>query len=100
MTLGGCGSNATDAHLSTIPARDLRNHTSSVLRQVSEGEPVMISLNGLPVAELNSIPSTRRLSLSRAEFLAQLVGRQADAVLRGDLRDLGDVTTDDLGPIR
>jgi len=86
--------------MTTIPARDLRNHTASVLRQVSEGEHVMISLNGLPVAELIPITSTRRLSLSRAEFLAQLEGRQADAALRDDLRELGDETTDDLGPIR
>ena len=100
MTLGSCGSNATFAHMSTISARDLRNHTSSVLRQVSEGEHVMVTRNGLSVAELIPITSTRRLSLSRAEFLAQLVGRQADPTLRDDLRDLEDETTDDLRPPR
>ena len=86
--------------MTTISARHLRNQTSSVLRQVSQGEHMVITRNGLPVAELVPISSTRPLSLSRGEFLAQLVGRQADATLRDDLRDLEDVTTDDPRPIR
>ncbi len=43
----------------TVPQRELRNHTAEVLRRVEQGERVQITVNGHPVAELGPIESRR-----------------------------------------
>lgn len=83
--------------MTTVAARDLRNRTAEVLRQVAAGTPVTITVNGAPVADLTPHRSARRASLQRAELLA-LLAVQADAGLRADLDRLVGETTDDLGP--
>lgn len=82
--------------MTTIAASDLRDHTAEVLRQVSDGTSVTVTVNGTPVAAISPVRPGRRQFLSRAD-LADLLGRrQADPGLRDDLDDLAGDTTDDL----
>lgn len=39
----------------SVPQRELRNHTAEVLRRVEQGERVQITVNGHPVAELGPL---------------------------------------------
>ncbi|MDQ3358330.1 MAG: type II toxin-antitoxin system prevent-host-death family antitoxin [Actinomycetota bacterium] len=84
----------------TVASRELRNHTAEVLRQVSEGARVTVTVNGTPVAEIGPLRSTRRRSMSKRDLLDMLARRRADPGLRDDLADLAGDTTDDLDPIR
>lgn len=42
-----------------IPQRELREHTTEVLRRVEQGERLEITVNGRPVAELGPIDTRR-----------------------------------------
>lgn len=85
--------------MTTIASRDLRNHTADVLRQVSGGTHVTITVNGMPVAEISPVRSTRNQFLSRADLVEIITLRQADAGLRDDLEALAGDTTDDRDPL-
>lgn len=85
--------------MSTIASRDLRNHTAEVLRQVSGGTPVTITVNGLPVAEIRPVQSARGQFLSKAMLIEIMTRHQADPGLRDDLAALAGDTIDDLGPL-
>ena len=85
--------------MSSVASRELRNDTAGVLRRVEQGEDVIITVSGKPVAQLIPFPNRRRTSLPRAEFLKRLTRAQADPGLRADLDELAGDTTDDLGPI-
>lgn len=82
-----------------VASRELRNATAAVLQRAQDGEEVIITVRGKPVAQLVPIRAKRRRPLTRAEFLAQLPRIQADPALRADLAGLAGDTTDDLGPI-
>jgi prevent-host-death family protein len=86
--------------VANIASRELRNDTAGVLRRVKEGEEVVITVNGEPVAQLISMPERRSFFLSRDQFLQRLATAQADPALRDDLDRLAGDSTDDLGPIR
>lgn len=85
--------------MTTIASRDLRNHTADVLRQVSGGTHVTITVNGTPVAEISPVRSARKQFLSKADLIEILTLRQADPGLRDDLKLLAGDTTDDLEPL-
>lgn len=78
-----------------IPARELRNEVSAVLRRVEAGERLRITLNGRPVAELVPLPR-RPTSLSWNDFQRALEGSRADAGLGAQLTQLFPDTTDDV----
>ncbi|WP_298992793.1 type II toxin-antitoxin system Phd/YefM family antitoxin [uncultured Pseudokineococcus sp.] len=85
--------------MTTVSSRHLSERTAEVLRQVAEGTPVTVTVNGSPVAEISPVRAGRRQFLSRAD-LAELLGRhQADPGLRTDLDALAGETTDDLDPL-
>lgn len=84
--------------MSTVAARDLRNHTADVLRQVSGGTTVTITVNGLPVAEISPVRSARRQFLTKADLIEVVTTCQTDPGLREDLATLTGETTDDLEP--
>lgn len=86
--------------MTEVGARELRNHTAEVLRQVQEGVRVTVTSRGRPVAELTPIRRERRRPIARAELVRRLGRVQADPDLREQLRDLAGDTTDDLGPLR
>lgn len=85
--------------MTTVAARDLRNHTADVLRQVSSGTHVTITVNGMPVAEISPVRSARKQFLSKADLIEIIQLRQADPGLRDDLEALAGDTTDDLDPL-
>lgn len=79
-----------------IATRELRNDTAGVLRRVSAGEQVVITVNGKPVATLAPFAPARRRWLKRDELVQRLRTSQADPGLREDLARLAGETTDDL----
>lgn len=84
----------------TVASRELRNDTAGVLRRVSEGEELTITVSGRPVARLVAVREPRRHWLPKRELLSRLARAAADPGLRADLDRLAGDTTDDLGPIR
>lgn len=80
----------------TVASRELRNETRQVLDRVRDGEEVVITVNGRPVARISAVEA-RDTWTPRHRFLARLV--QADSGLRDDLDRLAPDTTDDL-PLR
>lgn len=84
--------------MSTVASRDLRNHTADVLRQVSGGTTVTITVKGTPVAEISPVRSVRRQFLTRADLIEVMTSHQSDPGLRADLARLAGETTDDLEP--
>ena len=78
-----------------VPSRELRNNTRGLLDRVAAGETVTITVEGRPVADLRPVGARPRW-ISRAELLERLEGRQADAGLRRELREIAPDTTDNL----
>jgi len=82
--------------MTTVASRDLRNHTAEVLRQVSDGTRVTITVNGRPVAEIGPVQATRPLFLTKTQLTLLISKHQADAGLKDDLERLAGDTTADL----
>jgi prevent-host-death family protein len=78
--------------MTEIPARELRNHVSEVLRRVEAGEELLVTVSGRPVATLVPISRSRPRFLPAAEVLGW---PKADAGLRAELREMLSETTDD-----
>ncbi|CCG01592.1 type II toxin-antitoxin system Phd/YefM family antitoxin [Blastococcus saxobsidens] len=81
-----------------VPARELRNDVSGVLRRVQAGERLRVTVSGRPVAELVPLPS-RQPSMAWDHFVRHISGGLADAALADDLAALLPDTTDDV-PVR
>lgn len=83
-----------------VASRELRNDTAGLLRRVEEGERIVITRRGKPVADL--IPHREEQSrwLAPDEVIEIVTKFSADPGLRDDLDRLAGETTDDLGPIR
>lgn len=82
-----------------VASRELRNNTADLLRRIEDGEEIVITTRGKPVAALVPLPAERRRWLPRAELVRRLAVAQADPGLRADLARLAGETTDDLGPL-
>ena len=78
-----------------IPARDLRNNVSAILRRVEAGERLRVTVSGRPVAEIAPLRA-RPHSMSWEAFLAGSEDWQADPELARDLAELLPETTDDV----
>jgi prevent-host-death family protein len=89
---------ATLAPMADIPARDLRNDVSAVLRRVERGESLRVTVSGRPVAELVPLPSRPR-SVTWDTFLRDSDRWRADPEFAQELANLLPDTTDDV-PIR
>ena len=81
--------------MSDLPARELRNNVSGVLRRVEAGERLRVTVNGRPVAELVPLPR-RPASLTWGEFVRDAEDWRADPGLSVELRKLLPDTTDDV----
>ncbi len=81
-----------------IPARELRNDVSAVLRRVEAGERLRVTVSGRPVADLVPLP-VRRQTMSWTAFQEHLAGGRADPALHHDLAKLVPDSTDD-SPVR
>ena len=73
--------------VSDVSARDLRNHTSAVLRRAEAGERLRVTVSRRPVAQLGP--------LERATWVS---GGAMERVLREAPADAG--LLDDLAPLR
>jgi prevent-host-death family protein len=82
-----------------VATRELRNHTADLLRRIEDGDEIVITTRGKPVAALVPLAERRRRWLPRAELGRRLAAAQADPGLRADLARLAGETTDDLGPL-
>jgi prevent-host-death family protein len=81
--------------MTDIPARQLRNDVSAVLRRVEAGERLRVTVNGRPVAEL--VPLVNRpSSIGWEEFVEGDADWRADPELAAQLRELLPETTDDV----
>jgi prevent-host-death family protein len=81
--------------MSDIPARELRNDVSAVLRRVESGERLRVTVSGRPVAELVPLPERPR-SIPWDTFIRGSERWRADPGLLRQLADLLPGTTDDL----
>jgi prevent-host-death family protein len=82
-----------------VSVRELRNHTSEVLRRVEAGEPATVTVDKRPVARLVPLRwEGRPRFMPTAELFARLaeIGGGADPGLRDELREMLPGTTDDL----
>ena len=78
-----------------VPARELRNDVSAVLRRVEAGAHLRVTVSGRPVAEL--VPLAERPRSIRWEaFIKGVEDWRADPGLRRDLAELLPETTDDV----
>jgi prevent-host-death family protein len=84
-------------HMADIPARELRNDVSAVLRRVERGERLRVTVSGRPVAEL--VPLGRPRAMSWEAFVEGSERWLSDPGLARELKDLLPETTDDI-PIR
>ena len=78
-----------------IPARELRNDVSAVLRRVEAGEHLRVTVSGRPVAELVPLPKRPR-SIPWDAFIQGSERWRADPGLTKELAELLPGTTDDL----
>jgi prevent-host-death family protein len=79
-----------------VSVRDLRNHTSEVLRRVEAGEAVTVTVDRRPVARIIPL-AKRRPSMPSGEFFARLAeSGGADPGLRDELREMLTQTTDEI----
>ena len=76
-----------------VSVRELRNHTSEVLRRVEAGERLRVTVDRRPVAELAPLPA-RDVWVPRERVLRALT--RADPELRDELADALPDTIDEL----
>ena len=69
----------------TISQRELRNDSSAVLREVQAGRVLIVTRNGVPVAELRPVPARRFVPRSVIADAARRAPRVDAARLRADL---------------
>jgi prevent-host-death family protein len=77
-----------------VSARDLRNHTRDVLERAERGEPVRITVNRKPVAELRPIDD-RPTWVSGKAMEHAISSAPADPGLLDDLRPLREQVVED-----
>ena len=83
-----------------VASRELRNDTAGLLRRVEDGERIVITRRGRPVADLvPHRPATSRW-FTPDEVMEVVEHSSADPGLADDLKRLVGETTDELGPIR
>jgi len=78
-----------------IPARELRNDVSAVLRRVEAGERLRVTVSGRPVAELVPLAARPR-SVPWDTFMHDADRWRADPGLTRELAELLPETTDDV----
>jgi len=74
--------------MSTVASRQLRNRTRSLITRAKNGESIIITVDGQPVAELRAIRETNQWRPKNEVFAAFT---QADAGLRTELRTRNDL---------
>ncbi len=82
--------------MTTVAVRDLRNNTAEVIQEARDGQTVILTSRGQPIAQIVPLGSRRRKYLTPTE-----VSRipQADSALKDDVAALADDIAS-LGPIQ
>ena len=80
-----------------VAMRELRNDTAGVLRRVEEGESILVTKRGKPVAEVVPHRPQEPRWMPREELVELLKTHSADPGLRDDLERLAGETTDEDG---
>jgi prevent-host-death family protein len=93
--IDGRSRTATLLQMTSIPARELRNDVSGVLRRVERGERLTVTVSGRPVAELVPLSARPRL-MSWQSFIEDSDRWRADPELTQQLAELLPGTTDEL----
>jgi prevent-host-death family protein len=78
----------------TITQRELRNDSAAVLREVQAGQTLIISRNGVPVAELRPVPPRRFVPRAVIADAARRAPRVDAHRLRADLDAVADPSVD------
>jgi prevent-host-death family protein len=78
----------------TITQRELRNDSAAVLREVQAGQTMIVTRNGMPVAELRPIPPRRFVPRAVIADAAARAPRIDAARFRTDLDDVVDLSVD------
>jgi prevent-host-death family protein len=81
--------------MKTIPQRELRNHVSTVLRQVEAGARMRITVDGRPVADLVPVEGARRTFVPREDVAVLLRRASLDRRFSRDVSVL-EATIDEL----
>lgn len=79
-----------------IPQRTLRNQIARILREVEAGEPVRITVDGRPVADLVPIRGARRRFVPREEVAIVLASALLDPGFARDVAAATGATIDEL----
>lgn len=82
--------------MTTVASRDLRNHTAAVLKQVTDGVTVTVTVHGEPVAVMTRPHVQRPSGVAKADLLALLDRQSTDAGLTDDMEWISAGSTDDL----
>jgi prevent-host-death family protein len=82
-----------------VASRELRNDTAGLLRRVEEGETIVITRRGKPVADLVPHRGATARWFTPDEVVEVIEQNAADPGLKDDLERLVGETTADLGPI-
>ncbi len=78
----------------TITQRELRNDSGAILRDVQAGQVIIISRNGVPVAELRPLPPRRFVTRAMIADAARRAPRVDADRLRADLDAVVDQSVD------
>lgn len=77
-----------------ITQRELRNDSGAVLRDVQAGQTIIVSRNGVPVAELRPLPPRRFVPRAALEDAAKAAPRIEAQQFRADLDSIVDQAID------
>ena len=78
----------------TITQRELRNDSGAVLREVQAGQTIIVTRNGVPVAELRPIPPRSFVPRLVIATAAERASRVDAARMRADLDAVVDQSVD------
>ncbi len=78
----------------SITQRELRNDSGAILREVQAGQTIIITRNGVPVAELRPVPPRRFVPRAVIVDAAKRAPRVDAARLRADLDAVVDQSID------
>jgi prevent-host-death family protein len=80
--------------MAQVSMNDLRNHMGDVLSRVQQGESLVVTSNGKPVAQLNPLPRATKTEDAIAEcknlppMSYEALRRDLDAIINPDLFDV------------
>lgn len=78
----------------TITQRELRNDSAAVLREVQAGQTLIVTRNGVPVAELRPVPPRRFVPRAAIAAAAERAPRVDIDRFRTDLDAIVDQSAD------